>query len=265
MAQKNLLNLVHGTLEKGSVLAMEKGSPIVGAMTFQEIKGNAYSFNVVDTLLPTNHRELGQDVESNEMQTRKVTRELVILTNSAKVDRALSVMSDLSAIKAESQNLAMVSSGKALERKVIESLNTFITNAEAGKTFNGALTTDLLDDVLDYVAGANMIFVNNKGHRALKKLLKSEGQTGETVESFGRRVVAYGGIPVHVAHDLKDNEILAVNFGEEAVHGITNGGLRVYEKSVGVHDITDTELLYNVVCKTKNSFAKAEFTATRSK
>lgn len=266
MAQKNLLNLVHGTLEKGSVLAMEKGSPIVGAMTFQEIKGNAYSFNVVDTLLATEHRELGQDVTADEMQTRKVTRELVILTNSAKVDRALSVMADITDIKSEAQNLAMVSSGKALERKVIEALNTFITNDEAGKKFTGALTTDLLDDVLDYVVDANMIFVNNKGHRALKKLLKAEGQALETVESFGRRVQAYNGIPVHVAHDLADNEILVVNFGEEAVHGITNGGLRVYEKSVGVHDVTDTELLYNIVCKTKNSFAKAEFTASaRSK
>ncbi|MDU2459630.1 MAG: hypothetical protein E7D28_06685 [Clostridium sp.] len=261
MSQKNLLNLVQGTLEKGSILAMEKGSPIVGCMTFQQINGNAYSFNIIDTLLPTNHRELGEEVISDEMQTSKVTRELIILTNSAKVDRALYLMTDITDIKAEAQHLAMVSSGKALEKKVIEALNTFITTAVAGEVFTGVLTTDLIDDALDFVNDANMIFVNNKGHRALKKLLKAEGQAGETIESFGRRVVAYNGIPVHVSNDLADNEILVVNFGEEAVHGITNGGLRVYEKTVGVHDITDTELLYNVVCKTRNSFAKVEFTA----
>ncbi|WP_404989333.1 hypothetical protein, partial [Clostridium culturomicium] len=59
---KTLLNYCQGTLEKGAVLAMEKGSPIVGAMNFKQIHGNAYSFNVIDTLLTTNHRELGADV-----------------------------------------------------------------------------------------------------------------------------------------------------------------------------------------------------------
>ncbi|WP_404989344.1 hypothetical protein, partial [Clostridium culturomicium] len=190
----------------------------------------------------------------------KVTKSLVILTNSVKTDRALGVMADITDIKAEALNLAMVSNGKALEKFVIAELKQFITNTEAGKKFTGELSVDLLDDTLDYVEGANMIFVNNKGHRALKKLLKAEGQQPETVESFGRRVVAYNGIPVHVSHDLGDNEILVVAFSDEAVHGITNGGMRVYEKSVGVNDITDTELLYNVVCKTKNSFALIETT-----
>ena len=88
---------------------------------------------------------------------------------------------------------------------------------------------------------------------------------GETIDSFGKRVTAYGGIPVHVAHDLADNEILVVCFGEEAVHGITNGGLKVYESEQGVFHVADTELLYNIVCKVKNSFGIVEFTASRSK
>lgn len=265
MAQKNLLTYCQGTLEKGSVLAMEKGTPIVGAMPFKEIKGNAYSFNVVDTLIPTDHRELGQDVTANELASTKVTKELVILTNSVKTDRALGVMADVTSIMAEGQSVAMISSGKALEKKVILSLKEYLTNDQAGKKFTGAITTDLIDDAVDYVAGANMIFVNNQGHRALKKVLKAEGMQPETIESFGKRVTAFGGIPVHVAHDLADNEILVVNFGEEAVHGITNGGLRVYEKEQGVFHVAYTELLYNVVCKVKNSFAIVEFTATRSR
>lgn len=265
MAQKNLLNYCQGILEQGSVLSMEQGTPVVGAMTFQEIRGNAYSFNVVDTLLPTEHRELGQEVAPNELQSTKVTKELVILTNSAKVDRALTVMSDLTAIKAEAQHLAMVSSGKALEQKVILELKNYLANDVAGKKFTGVLDTDLIDDAIDYVDGATMIFVNNKGHRALKKLLKSEGQAPETIENFGKRVIAYNGIPVHVSHDLGDEEMLVIRFTEDGVHGITNGGIKVYETAVGVHDITDTEILYNVVCKTKNAFAKVEMAKARTK
>lgn len=262
MSQTLLLNYCQGTLEKASVMAMNTATPIVGAMPFTKINGNAYSYNVVDTLLPTAHRELGQDVVSNEFETEKITKSLVILTNSVKTDRALGVMSDLTDIKAEGQHLAMLSNGKALEGFVIAELKKFITGSTAGKKFIGALTVDTIDDALDFVDGANIIFVNNKGHRALKKVLKAEGLHPETVENFGKRVISYNGVPVHVAPDLADNEMLVVKFGEEAVHGITNGGLRVYEKEVGVFHIADTELLYNVVAKTKNSFALIEFTGT---
>ena len=258
--QKNLLSYCQGTLEQGSVLSMATATPIIEAMPFIQIKGNAFSYNVIDTLLPTEHRELGSDVSASEFDTEKVTTNLVILSNSVKTDRALGVMSDVTDIKAEGQHLAMVSSGKALEKKVIEELKRLITATTAGKKFTGELNTDLIDDALDYVEGANMIFVSNKSHRALKKVFKAEGYTPVEIEAFGRRVVSYNGVPIVVSQDLGDNEILAVKFSETGVHGITNGGLHVYEKEVGVFYVTDTELLYNVCAKTKNSFALIEFT-----
>lgn len=258
---KNLLNYCQGTLAQGSVLSMEKGTPIVGAMPFKQIYGNAYSFNVIDTLVSTEHRELGEDIEAEIIQPTKVTKELMILSNSVKTDRALGIMSNITELKSEAQSLAMISSGKALEKKVISELKGYLQKSEAGKEFNGALTTDLMDDAKDHV-NPNIIFVSNKTHRALKKLLKAEGQMPETVENFGRRVIAYDTIPVHPTHDLADNEILMVRFGED---GVTNGGLQVYDKEVGVNYVTDTELLYAVVCKTKNSFAKLTVTGLRSK
>ena len=152
----------------------------------------------------------------------------------------------------------MVSSGKALEKKVIAELKQMLTDTIAGTKLTGELTIDLVDDALDAVPNANMIFVNNKGHRALKKLFKAEGYTPVQIEAFGRRVVS--GVPVVVSQDLADNEILVVKFAEDGVHGITNGGLNVYEKEVGVFHVADTELLYNVVAKVKNSFSLVEFT-----
>lgn len=261
MAQKNLLNYCQDDLARGSVLSMEQGTPIVSAMEFTQIRGNAYSFNVIDTLVPTEHRELGEDVAVNEFNTTKVTRNLMILTNACKVDRALNIMSDLTSVKSEAQHLEMVSCGKAMEQKVIGELKNYLATDTAGKKFTGDLSIDLLDDAVDH-CDPTIIFVNNKGQRALKKLLKAEGQAPETVESFGKRVIAYGGVPVHVAQDLADNEVLMVKFAEDGVHGITNGGVMVYEHVQGVFDITSTEILYNVVCKTKNSFSLVEFTAT---
>lgn len=264
MNQRTLLNYCENNLETGSVLCMERATPIIKLMPFKKINGNAYSWNVIDTLLPTEHREFGQTVEFTELQSKRVTRELLILTNSCKTDRALGVVSDITDIMAESQALGMISLGKALEGKVIEGLKSFIERDEAGKEFTGALTIDLLDDMLDF-CNPNMIFVNNKGHRALKKLLKSEGEILETIDGFGKRVTSFGGIPIYVSADLHDNEILVINFGDEAVHGITNLGVKVYESEVGVFHVADTEILYNVVAKTKNSFAKATFTTTKVK
>lgn len=262
MSQKNLLSYCQGTLEKGSVLSMATATPVVEAMPFIQIKGNAYSYNVVDSLLPTEHRELGEDVVASELESTKVTKSLVILTNSVKTDRALGVMSDITDIKAEGQHLAMVSSGKALEKKVIAELKDMLTKDIAGTKLIGELTIDLVDDALDAVPNANLIFVSNKSNRALKKLFKAEeGYTPVQMEAFGRRVVSYNGVPIVVSQDLADNEILVVKFSEDGVHGITNGGLRVYEKELGVFHVADTELLYNIVAKVKHSFSLVEFGA----
>ena len=67
MSQKNLLSYCQGTLEKGSVLSMATATPVIEAMPFILIKGNAYSYNVVDTLLPTEHRELWDYVVASEL------------------------------------------------------------------------------------------------------------------------------------------------------------------------------------------------------
>lgn len=258
--QKNLLNMVHGTLAKGCVMAMSTATPLVEALEVVEIKGNSYSYNVVDTLIPTAHRELGEEVVSNEMQTEKVVRQLKILSNAIKTDRVYRQISDITDIKAQSTELAMVSNGKSFEKETIAELKDLEAKGLAGKKFSGALTIDLLDDALDYVNGANLIFVNNKGQRALKKLLKSEGQAPETIESFGKRVIAYNGIGVHVSDDLTDTEILVIRAEKNGVHLITNGGLVAYEREENVFDVTYTELLHQVCAKTKNAFARVDFT-----
>lgn len=259
--QKNLMNMVHGTLEKGCVMAMSTATPLVEALEVVEIQGNSYSYNVVNTLLPTQHRELGEEITANEMQTEKVVRELKILSNAIKTDRVYRHISDITDIKAQATELAMISNGKAFEKETIAELKDLLTKGLAGKKFSGALTIDLLDDALDYVNGANLIFVNHKGQRALKKLLKAEGMQPETVESFGKRVVAYNGIPIHISDDLADTEILVIRAEKNGVHLITNGGFTAYEQQENVFDVTFVELLHQVCAKTKNAFAVVEMSS----
>jgi len=262
---ENLMNYCTEDLARGSVLAMEKGTPLIKLMPYTKVRGNAYSYNIINNLIPTEHREIGADVEGAVLEPIKKTVNLKVLTNRAKVDRAMGIMSDITDLLAEQQSIGMISLGKALEKHCLAELQKYANEGTAGKEFNGALTTDLLDDALDFVTlGANAIFVNNNTHRALKKLLKAEGQKLETVEDFGRRVIAYNGIPVFVSHDLADNVALVVRLGEDAVHGITNQGLMAYNTDAGVMKITDTELIHNICVKTTDSFAVVKVTG-RSK
>ena len=265
MAQKNLLNLVHDTLAKGSVLSMATVTPIVELMPFTEISGNAYTYNVIDELLPTEHRELGADVEAAEMQTKKDTVELCILTNSSKVDRALNIMQNITDIQAEAQDLAMKSSGYALEKKVLERLEEYLSTEKAGVKFEGALNLDILLDARESVLGLDAsngaIFCNTKMLRKIKNVAAAQDGYITNMEQFGKNVSAFDNIPVVASPQVDENAIYFVKFADDGVHGITNKGLQVYNYDRGVHLVTDTEMLYNVVAKTKNSFAKIEVNA----
>lgn len=252
----NLINYCTEDLAKGSVLSMEKGTPLVKMMPYKKVRGNAYSYNIINTLIPTEHREVGTDVaNAHELEPIKKTVTLKVLTNRAQVDRAMSIMSDVTDLMAEQQAIGMLSLGKALEKHCLGELQTYAKGGTVGKEFKGVLSVDLLDDAIDFVQqGANAIFVNNNTHRALKKLLKEEGYA-ETMESMGKRVMAYNNIPVFVSHDLADNTVIIARIGEDAVHGITNKGLVTYNTEKGVMQVTDTELIHNIVVKTTNSFA----------
>ena len=261
--QKNLLNLVHGELEKGCILSMATATPFLEIADCMEIKGNSLTFNVVDELVETQHRELGEDVEAVEIAPKKATVELKILTNSIKTDRALNVMNDVTEIHAQQTEIAMKSSGKALEKFIFNRLNEDITGSLAGKKFTGsALTLDLLDDAIDYVSatreGKLAIFVNPKTKRAITRLFMEQGYTPNNIEACGRQVSAYDNIPMFISEDLADNEIFVCRFGLDALHLITNGGLKTYADQRGVFLVTDVELLYNVIPKVTNCFAKVE-------
>ena len=267
MAQKNLLNLVHGTLEQGTVMAMSTATPVVEALEMVQIQGNAYSYNVVKDVIATGHRELGEDVTPSELQTEKKTIGLKILTNSVKTDRALGVMQDINDIQAESQNLAMISSGLQLEKEVLKRLDEEVEQS-IGKKFTGALTMDLIDDALDYVRGIRegkgIIFVSPKVKRELSKLMKDEGYKSANEEAFGRKATIYDNVPIITSENIEGDKIYVVKFGMDAVHGITNGGVKTYNYDKGVHVVTDTELLYNVIAKTDKAFAIIEPTLART-
>lgn len=264
--QNLLLNYCQGTLEQGSFYAMSTETPILNVMPFKRVHGNSYSWNVVDKFLNTGIRALGEEAVADEMSVGKITKEMKIMNNSCKVDRAVSIMNDLTSAKAEAQALGMKSMGNRFEAEVVTALNGYATNDEAGVVISAELSVDSLDDLIDSVDGCNFLFVNKKGHRALKKLLKEYGQAPETIDSFGKRVTAYNGIPVIVSEAMANGAVLAVKFAEDGVTGVTCNGITTYEYTQNVFDITDTELIYQICPMVRNSFGFLKLPAgTRAK
>lgn len=252
--QKNLLNYTRTDLERGSVLAMEKSCPLVSAMEFKQVSGSAYAWNVINDLLDTKVRELGESVVSGEMETVKVVRPLEIISNSCKVDRSISIMEDITSVQSEAQALEMASMGKAVERKIIADLKKFITDDTAGKEFAGALDMTILEDCFDYCE-PNLILANPKTIRAMKAILKAEGYIDNDIESFGKRVSVFNGVPIHVSKDLVDGEVLMLRLDIEAgVGAVTNKGVVVYNRVENVFNVTDTEFIFTTIVKTSNSF-----------
>lgn len=266
MSQKTLLNLVESTLAKGSVMEMEHAVPMLKLLPFEEIQGNAYSYCVNKTMLDTVKRELGQDVEQGVIEPIKDTVKLEIFTTSSKVDRMMAKFSNINDVLVENQKVSMVSNAYALEKHVIDRLDEYVETEKAGVLHTvEQLDMDVLLEAKADVHGLNetngAVFCNAKTLRKMKKIASQEVGYMTTMAQFGQNVNAFDNVPVVVSPQIKDGVVYFCKFGSDALHGITNAGLVTYTQDRGVFIITDNEIAMNLVAKTKNSFAKVEFTA----
>ena len=106
----------------------------------------------------------------------------------------------------------------------------------------GALTLDVLDQVIDLIPGGrpDALLMSKRSRRKLSSLRRASGNLLETtVDAFGRHVVMYDGIPVLADDNVSDaqtqgtgtqlSSIYAVRFGMEGVMGLQNSELQVVE------------------------------------
>lgn len=265
--QANLLsNMARETLEQGTVQAMEISFPLLKVLSWKQVSGNAYKHNILKELLPTEERELGQDVVSSEIETVPVITPLRVFTASAKVDRASCIQSDVTDLMAEQQKITAISLGAGLQTAFINTLNKHLKDGTAGVEIKAGLTIDNIDDCLDLMLNCSAIMCNKRTQRELKKLLKAEGYTPQEMNEFGNRVIGYNSIPLLVTEDIEDNAIFFLNTDEESgLIGITNSGLLCYNQDKGVFKITDNEIVCNVTPKTEKSFIKLTIPVGRSK
>ncbi|MGF9741588.1 major capsid protein [Priestia megaterium] len=260
------------TLQAGIIETIVRESSVLSVLPFQEIVGNAYSYNVEKALPTVAFRSVNEAYTSNEAQFEQRSENLVILGGDVELDRfiiqTLSNVNDQMGVQIMEKAKAVANTfsktffkgNKATNVKEFDGLDIrlagteqeidFTTNVNIDADAKGvARKLDALNTLLDQVrGGADVLFMNKRVRRDLLAVFQQSNHYVEQgVDAFGNPVAQYGGVPLLVVENdiLGDKDIYAVKFGSYThVTGLTNGGVsvrRLGETSAKAVEITRIE------------------------
>lgn len=279
-------------LKKNVIEVFPATSPILEAMPFIDIPGGSFKYNVESTLPGIAFRDINEDYNESTGVLQQHIETTKIFGGKSQVDRALisernSTPGELRAIhdrlKAKAAALFFTETffdgDTATNAKAFDGLNKRLTGSQvitAGS--NGAtLTTAMLDDLIDAVAGTpDMLVMSKAMRRELSKLLREDGRLTYTADAFGRPVTAYGGVPIRlIEENMYGNQILAfdelvgtapltgsiyaLRFGaDEFLCGIQNGPMSVIDMGLqsDLRYLTVIEWLASIVILHPRSAAR---------
>lgn len=277
---KTLLNLVHSELEKGVVLTAQENSTILGLIPTIDTNGAmSYSYNVVDSLRDdVAFREIGEQYEGSYSISELKTETLKILSADVKIDRIFTdgIIGNANDVLVEQTTQATISIADKFEKnffygadsKGFKGLETRIADG-IGKQFEGALSMDLLDEVLDhvrYTKGDIVLAMNAKTRRQLTKLMRESNVTTNNVDLFGKSVTKYDEVVILVSEAVKDGELFAINFNEIlGVSMLTSKGVQVNEQGYrGTQKVTAVELVSAIKTSHPRCFAQLKISSARA-
>lgn len=250
-------------LRKNVIEVFPAVSPILEALPFIEVPGGVYRYNTESVLPGIAFRQLNEDYTESTgvLQTHLETTK--IFGGKAQVDRALTFERNESLGELRATHDRMKAKAAALfftemffdgdstsDARQFDGLNKRLTGTQVLKAGvdGAALSTAMLDDLIDAVAGApDMLVMSKAMRRELNKLLREDGRLSYGTDAFGRSVTTYGGVPIRLieenalgatilgfdetcgtAHDT--GSIYALRFGaDEYLSGIQNGPMSVLD------------------------------------
>ena len=250
-------------LKRNVVEVFPMVSPVLEALPFIDVTGGVFKYNREDLLPGIAFRGVNEDYSESTGVLQPNVETTKIFGGKSKVDRALAAergesVGELRAIhdrlKAKAASLFFTKmffdGDSGSDPRQFDGLNRRLTGGQvltAGD--NGAtLTTDMLDDLIDAVAGGpDMLFMSKAMRREVTKLLREDGRLSYGLDALGRQVTMYGGVPIRlIEEDAQGQAILgfdetcgesddtgslyAVRFGaEEYLCGIQNGPMDVLD------------------------------------
>ncbi len=250
-------------LLSGVVETIVRESPALSRLPFIEVTGNALKYLRENAMASAAWYNTGDTWSEGTHAVTEVTVALKILGGDADTDKFLqqsrSNPNDLEAesILAKSKAVAhewedtLVYGDTAADAKRFDGLHKLVPSAQqlhAGSGTTGAAgkLTDL-DQLIDLVhpGKPDGLVMSRRTRRGLSALRRSQGHVLESeVDSFGRRVEFYDGIPVLVSDFITDTEtiasgafsaktggvtssVFAVKLGDGGLLGIESGSIQV--------------------------------------
>ena len=258
--------LIQNPLQRGVVETFARTSPVLERLPFMDVNGNAYSYNVEQTLPGIAFRDYNASYTESTGVVNPHTEKLYIMGGISSVDRALvKTQGSLNNIRAIHDNMKAKAAALTFTAKFFNGDNTTaatefdglkerLTGSQA-LTYTGTLTLEKVDELIDgVIGGPTALFMSKATRRTVNALRRAAGQATEVVsDSFGRQIDAYAGIPIGVIEEdkdgaaiLADGEIYAIRMGvQEYVSGLQAGGMEVIDLGL---NRTQYETLIEWIC-----------------
>lgn len=258
--------LIQNPLQRGVVETFARTSPVLERLPFMDVNGNAYSYNVEQTLPGIAFRDYNTSYTESTGVVNPHTEKLYIMGGISSVDRALvKTQGSVNNIRAIHDNMKAKAAALTFTAKFFNGDNTTaatefdglkerLTGSQA-LTYTGAMTLEKVDELIDgVIGGPTAMFMSKATRRTVNALRRAAGQATEVVsDSFGRQIDAYAGIPIGVIEEdkdgaaiLADGEIYAIRMGvQEYVSGLQAGGMEVIDLGL---NRTQYETLIEWIC-----------------
>ena len=258
--------LIQNPLQRGVVETFARTSPVLERLPFMDVNGNAYSYNVEQTLPGIAFRDYNASYTESTGVVNPHTEKLYIMGGISSVDRALvKTQGSVNNIRAIHDNMKAKAAALTFTAKFFNGDNTTAATefdglkerltGDQALTYTGALTLDKVDELVDgVIGGPTALFMSKATRRTVNALRRAAGQATEVVsDSFGRQIDAYAGIPIGVIEEdkdgaaiLADGEIYAIRMGvQEYVSGLQAGGMEVIDLGL---NRTQYETLIEWIC-----------------
>lgn len=244
--------LSNDQLRAGVIETVVKHSPILAALPFQEVVGNALAYNRELAMATAAFYAVGGTWGESTPTFTRVTETLKILGGDADVDQYLartrSNVQDLTAVTIELKSKAVayafeqafITGDPATDANAFTGIQNLVPASMEIPTV-GALALADLDEALDLIRGGDpsLIVTTRKVRRAITALGRASGTSGvhtADMGQLGRQAVAYNGIPIAVNDFMTDTEgsgansssIYVLRFGDDGIAGLQGaGGMQV--------------------------------------
>lgn len=259
LTQLEFSKLNPNPLVSGIVEIISAENPVLAALPFKNIAGNAYSYNREGTLPGVAFRGFNEGYPESTGVINPATESLTLLGSDSDFDVAQIAMQTgdnntravHDAMKAKALALTWLKTyfdgDTSVNVKEFDGLNRRLTGSQvitAGA--NGAvLTLTMLDELVDAVRGQpTMLLMNKRLRREIIALARSSAVLSVGADQFGREVTSYSGVPIAVVEEDADGDeilgfdetqgtssvtasIYAVRFGADTHFGIQTAPVSV--------------------------------------